>query len=233
MRTQGRALVAALALFALAAAPAAAQNYRASVGWHGGALWIGSLNSGAEAIGGGEEGTPAVDIEPGVSWVAGVQYDRWYGSGILGLRLNGGFGQHQMEWSNGERDINVWLADASVVLRPMRPSRAGASVLPWVSLGVGGVRYGFGEGGATDFAEANATYTGSNQFQLAAVGGVGFDVATPWTFDYSPIFVRLQGSDHMAFESGLVETSTGDEFDSVHNVRVSLGLYTGVGTLFR
>lgn len=220
-------------LAALLAAPAAAaaQDYSGSAGWDAGILSVGRLNAGAgQVAGAGGTQLPADAIEPGLTWVFGAHYDQWYGRGMVGFRLGGAFTQHRLEWERGERSFNIYMADATLLLRPIPPTPGGAFSIT-LGAGIGGVRYALGEGPPTVHPDADAVYLGDERFQLAGVGSVAVDVGSPWFWDHSPVFVRIKASDHMALSSPF-ERTDGADFDAVHNLRLSVGIHAGVGSLF-
>ena len=103
----------ALAAALVAAAPVAAQDYRFGAGWNAGGAWFSPLNAGAVAAGGGA----ASDLTFDPGWIVGLQFEQWFGSGRLGLRLNGALTERPFTAPAEKRDISLWLADADVLLR--------------------------------------------------------------------------------------------------------------------
>jgi hypothetical protein len=218
-----------IAVAALTVAPwsgLSAQDYTASVGWNAGVIRTTSLNSGASVDTSG-------DLEPDMAWTVGLHYDRWLWSGIFGIRLNGSFAEQKIDWNQGTRNIYLYMADIDLMLRivPPRPNR---SVSPYISAGVGGIRWALGDGPPTTYTTADATYPGEEKFQLMGMVGAGFDIVTPWSWSDNPIVIRLDGRDHLALESPFEPADpSNDSFDPVHNFRVTLGLHTGIGLLSR
>lgn len=203
--------IAAALLGALLAAPAArAQDYAGTVGYGGGGIWFGDFN---------EQG-PSLALQSG--WLAVAHAEHYVGGGRLGARLGAAFTQRPFDAAGLARDINTWMFDGSVLLRPLPVDRR-RSVVPFVSLGAGVVSYGFGEGRPVVFEESGAVYPGNTDRQFAVVGGLGVDVVPRLSLFGTPLGVRLEAADHVALESPF-ETPGGDSLGPVHNVRVTLGL---------
>jgi len=223
-----RYLITALSLLGLVAAaatPVMAQSYKSSVGWNAGVLYSTSLNDGAT----GGEGL--VDLKPELTWMAGAHYDRWMGGGQLGYRLQLGFAKQEIEWIQGRRGIYVYRGDFGVMLRPAAPTPE-RTLLPFVTGGVGFVRWAMGNGAPTTFNSAGASYSGDERFQLTAIAGVGFDFITPWHWGEGPVIVRLEGRNHFQFSSPFDPVNPEDpDFGLINNISVVLGLHTGLGLL--
>jgi len=221
-----RHLMAALTLtgFALtSASPALAQGYAASAGWGGGVFLNTSLNDGAS--GNGE----VLDLKPDPTWMVSVHYDQWFGAGNVGIRLRGDFTKPTIPWVQGDRDIRVYMADASLLLRPVTPA-SGGSVLPFIAGGVGFINWGLGDGAPTTFDPAGVTYGGKESFDFVATAGVGIDFLTPWSWGEGPVLVRLEARDHIQFSSPFESTNPDDgDLGMIHNAGVVLGLHTGIG----
>lgn len=206
--------------------PARAQDYRSSVGWNVGAIMTTSLNNGAT----GAEGS--VDLKPDLTWALGAHWDRWIGgSGQVGFRVQGGLARHSLAWTQGDRTIQVFTADVGLLLRPVAPG-PGRTVLPFIGAGGGLINWGLGDGPVTTFTPAGATYPGDEKPQLMAVVGLGIDLITPWQWGEGPLVVRLEGRNHLQFDSPF-EPSNSDQgaFGMIHNAVVSVGLHTGMGAL--
>lgn len=206
-----RAAAAGAALAALlAAGPAAAQDYTGSVGYGGGGIWFGDFN---------ESGAPLA-LESG--WLAAAHAEHYVGSGRLGARLGAAFTQRPFTVAGDARDINTWLFDASLLLRPLPVSRR-RGVVPFLSLGAGVVSYGFGDGRPVVFEGSDAVYPGDTDRRLTAVGGLGIDFVPGRSLWGTPLGLRLEAADHVALESPF-RTAAGGTLGPVHNVRVTLGL---------
>lgn len=203
-----------------ASSPAAAQDYNWAAGYHAGAIWFSPMNSGS---GSGSDLT----LAPG--WIVGLQFERWWGSGRAGMRVNGAFTERPLDLPGGDRDIGVWLADAELLLRLMPASRERSFHL-FVSAGGGLVQYRLGRGEVLTFDDAGASYPGNDRPQLAATGGLGADIITGWRWDGQPIGIRLEVVDHMTLESPF-DRVAGGSFSSIHNVRFVIGAFSGFGAL--
>lgn len=213
------------ALLAFSGSPVMAQDYQWSAGWSAGVLKTTSLNSGAS---GGE----SVDLEPGATWSVGFHIDRWMGSGRLGLRFRTSVSDQNVDWSQGVRSISIYGGDVGLMLRPVAPS-PDRSVSFFVSAGVGLMRWGLGDGPTTSFTSAGASYLGDEGFQVTGVGGLGVDIKTPWSWDEGPLMIRLEGRDEVHRSPLDPLDAGGSDFGVVHNIRISVGLHTGVGFLPR
>jgi hypothetical protein len=214
-----------VALVAVSISPAWAQDYQSSVGWNAGAIMTTSLNDGAADAG------AAVDLKPDLTWALGVHWDRWLGNGQVGLRVQGGMARHVLPWSQGDRTIQVFMADVDLLLRAVSPSPY-RTVLPFIGGGVGLIHWGLGDGPVTTFNPAGASYLGDERPQLMAVAGVGIDLITPWQWGEGPLVIRLEGRNHLQFASPFDPANPEQEdFGMIHNAVVSLGLHTGMGAL--
>jgi hypothetical protein len=223
-----RLLLSALALVGVLAAtvaPGTAQDYRSSVGWNAGVMLTTSLNEGV--AGGGN----VVDLKPDLTWSAGGHYDKWFGRGQVGGRVALGVARNILPWTQGDRSVYSYRADAGLMLRPTAPDPA-RTVIPFLSLGAGVMRWRLGNGPVTTFSSAGAKYPGDEGFQLAASGGLGIDFVTPWQWGEGPLIVRFEGRDFVQLSSPFkpIDPDASD-FGIIHNVFVSLGLHTGIGHL--
>ena len=223
-----RYLIAAsvLAVFvSVSTSPAWAQDYRSSIGWNAGAIMTTSLNDGAAATG------ALVALEPDLTWTVGAHWDRWLGNGQVGVRVQGGLARPVLPWTQGDRTIQVTMADVGLLLRPVSPSPERA-VLPFIGGGVGLINWGLGDGPVTTFSPAGASYLGDEKPQLIAVAGLGIDLVTPFHWGEGPLVIRLEGRNHLQFVSPFDPADPQQaDFGMVHNAVVSVGLHTGIGTL--
>lgn len=222
-----RNLIAGLALMSLTLLPpsrAQAQAYKSSVGWTAGVLSTTSMNDGAGGAG------DVVSIEPNLAWTAGAHYDYWFG-GNVGIRGQGAFSRQEVPWTQGDRVIYAYSADASLLLRPLAPE-PGRPVLPYLFGGVGGSLWKLGRGDPTTFGAAAATYGGKETVKLLLPVGIGIDFITPWNWGEGPLVIRIEGRDHIQLKSPFdpVDPDQGD-FGMIHNFGVVLGFHTGVGLL--
>lgn len=218
---------AATLVLLCAATPALAQDHRHAAGFNAGGIYFTPFNPSPTGL----EGGSAADLALDPSWTVGLQAERWWGSGRVGGRINGALGQSPFSAPDRPtRDIGYWLADAALLLRFL-PAEPGRSVAPFISAGAGVVKYRLGSGEPVQFPGAGAVFHGDDRVLFAVTGGLGFDIRTPLSWDGEPIFVRLEGTDHVALESPFREPDTGDRYGVVHNARVTLGLFTGFGLL--
>jgi hypothetical protein len=206
----------------LAASPAAAQDYRYAASWNVGGAWFSPLNAGGA---GAASAVTDIQLDPG--WIAGVQFEEWFGSGRAGFRVNGALSQRPLKLPGESRDIGLWLADADLMLRllPATPERY---VNAFISGGAGVVKYGLGSGRFLAYEDADAVYGGGKSARLAVAGGFGIDVVTSLRWDDDPVGFRIEIVDHMVVKSPFTSISGGD-FDPVHNVRLVIGVFTGWG----
>lgn len=215
-------LALALGLFLAGAGTVDAQVHRYGAGWSAGGAYLTDLNSGARAQG----GLAAREISPGVGFVFGLHVDRWYGDdGRIGVRYQGAYQQPRMDWVRGERKIDALSADVSALYRILEPGDPG-QVLPYVTLGLGGIWYDLGTGQDTFFPEADAFHDGSSRILPAAILGVGADVPFPWGWDGAPVRVRVEVADHLSFGSPIRQASDGSRYGAVHNLRFTIGAYS-------
>ncbi len=221
MRTMTLALRAGmLGLVVLSAAPASAQTYGSTVSYNGGAIFLGKWNG---------SGSGTFALQPTAGWVVGVQAEKWLGSGQLGLRFNGAFTKRPLSLPEGrDRTLSIGLADAGLVLH-LLPVSAKPTVAPYLSVGGGFAYYGLGAGEPVLFPTANAKYEGGNHLEPAAAGAFGIDIPTGLQWDDDDVGIRLEVGDHVTRSP--LKPLTGSDFGPVHNVRVLLGIFAGVGSL--
>lgn len=204
--------------------PVSAQTHKSAVGWMAGVISTSSLNNGASGSG------DLVDLKPDLTWTLGAHYDRWLGNGHVGFRVEGAFARQTLPWTQGDRSIYLYMGDVDVLLRPMAPTPQ-KKVLPYVTGGAGAVWWALGKGPGTSYSPAGASYA-NNRVELAAFGGVGVDIVTPWNWGEGPMIVRLEARDLLQFASNFtpIDAEAG-EFGVVHNMSLVLGLHTGLGLL--
>jgi hypothetical protein len=203
-----------------ASSPVAAQDYEWAAGYNVGGVWFSALNDGG---GGGTE----LGLDAG--WIVGLQFERWLGSGRLGMRVNGAITERPLTLPGQNRDIGVWVADADFMLRLM-PADPERTFNMFVSAGGGMVRYKLGRGDFINIGDANASYPGDDDPEWAIAAGLGMDFLTSWRWDEQPIGIRFEVVDHYALESPFTPISGGD-FSPIHNVRFVIGLFSGFGVL--
>lgn len=205
----------------------AAQDHRFGAGYNAGGIYFTPFNPSAGQV----DGQASADIDLDLGWVIGLQFEQWFGSGRIGARLNGALTERPLNAPGSQgRGIGVWMLDATALLRLM-PADAGRAVAPFISLGGGAVGYNLGDGNVLSFIPAGAVYDGDDSPRLAATAGLGFDIRTGLHWDDEPIYIRLEGTDHMTLDSPFRKLDDSDRFGPVHNARVTLGVYTGFGVL--
>jgi hypothetical protein len=203
-----------------------AQDHRFGAGYHAGAVWFSPLNPDAQQVGG--ETVSDIELAPG--WVAGLQFENWFGSGRAGGRIGAAFTTRNLSIpGEADRDVDVWMLDAAFMLRLLGPHRLNV-VAPYIVGGAGLVGYGLRSDVETHIP-AGAVYDGDNDARFAPMGGIGFDILTGWRWDDEPIGIRIEATDHVMLESPFRDIETGDRLGMIHNIRVTLGLFTGFGVL--
>jgi hypothetical protein len=225
MRTRGLLLTAAFAAaIALLSAPqhAVAQVRHWGIGWTAGASYVTDLNSHPLP---GYEADPR-PILPGLGYTLGLHMERWLdGGGRFGVRAQGSFQQPRADlaWRGEHRAINAFSGDLSLLLRLLSPMRSGA-VLPYLMMGGGAAWYDLGPADA--FAGADASYDGHLRPMPLAIFGLGVDTPQVGMWDNDPIRIRFELADHMVVRSPLRRTSDWQRHGSVHQVRLTVGVYT-------
>ncbi len=219
------ALVALTGLLVVSVADSAeAQIPKYGAGFTAGASHIGELNSGAQGFGGGVP----VQLKPGTGYVLGLHFDSWYGqTRRIGVRYAGGYQQPQVDWTTGERKIDVATADISLMLRPIVPENE-APVIPYLAAGLGGIWYDMGRGRQVNFDSADAYYDGTSRVLPAALVGIGFDILLPPSLEWYalPIRIRLEAADYISFNSPFKQISDASRYGAVHNFRFTVGAYS-------
>jgi len=210
-------------LLAAGISPARAQDYQSSVGWNGGVIMTTSLNDGAASA--------EVELKPDLTWVLGAHWDRWVANGQVGFRVQGGMARPVLPWTQGDRKIQLLMADLGLLLRPVAPSPY-STVLPFIGAGVGLINWGLGDGPVTTFGPAGATYPGKEKPKLMAVAGLGIDLVTPFQWGEGPLVLRVEGRNHFQLTSPFDPSNPEQgDFGMIHNAVVSVGLHTGIGNL--
>ena len=213
------------AFLAVSTMSVGAQAYESSAGWNAGVMFTTGLNDGAAT------GQGSVELKPDPTWLASVHYDRWLAGGNLGVRARGGFSMSTLPWTQGDREIRIYMADIGLLLRPIVPQN-GQSLLPFIGGGVGFINWGLGDGPITTYEQAGATYPGEAGFDLVATASLGFDIVTPWHWGEGSMVLRIEGRDHIQFSSPFEPIdSDSSEFGLIHNAAVVIGFHTGIGVL--
>jgi hypothetical protein len=225
MRIRGLLPTAAVAAaIALLSAPhhAAGQARRYGIGWTAGAAYVTDLNAHPLP---GYEANPR-PISPGLGYMLGLHLEKWLDEGDrLGVRAQGSYQQPRADLARpGEhRAINAFSADLSLLFRILSPMRTGA-VLPYLMMGGGGSWYDVGPADA--FAGADASYDGRLLPMPLAILGLGADTPVVGMWDNDPIRIRFELADHVVVRSPLRRTSDWQRHGSVHQLRLTVGVYT-------
>ncbi len=208
----------ALALSLIVSENAAAQAYRYGAGWTAGGTYLTELNP----------SSAAVALEPDPGFLAGLHFERGYGSSTrFVVRYQGAYQSTRFDWAGGKRQIDAFSADISLLARPLDP-RSGGPVMPYLMAGGGGIWYDLGRGPSTTYQPANAFHNGESRILPLAAFGVGLDVPIGLTWDSSPVRVRAEAADHMTFGSPLHRVSDRARYGPVHHLRFTLGAYAAV-----
>lgn len=217
--------LAAVALLIAAAAPASAQDYPAAVGWGGGMAKFSDLST-----------TGPQDLQFESGWIVNAHVERWPGSQRIGLKLAGAMTERPLNVGTAFTvgNIRTWMTDLTVLLR-LLPASAGNSVAPYIGGGIGLVSYQLGTGPRVAFTQASAEYSGHDENQFAAVATAGVDIlpGIHWGFQgVQSIGFRLEGVDRIALNSPFEEANGGGAFGPVHNLQISLSIFSGIDWLF-
>jgi hypothetical protein len=210
-----RQIATAASLLLLLAAPAAAQRFNTAAGYGGGFMHFGAFNPDADE---------ASELALKNGWVVNLFGEGLSNGGHAGLKVNAAFTRRPLDFAGDKRNISTWMADASVVLRPMalRPDRA---VSPWVSAGGGFINYGLGRKGRIVVVPgANVLYPGDDESQWTVVGGAGLDFVLGRTRLWgTPLGLRLEVADHIVPRSPF-RSLDDKELGPIHNVRFGASL---------
>lgn len=179
-RSLVRRSAVALALVALIAAPAGAQNHRFAFGAGGGWSQPADLTPGFPS---------STTLEPG--WVAGLQLEAWPGAGQVGLRLGGTYMTRAVEEAP-TLEYGVVSADLSFLVRLLPAGRA-RWVTPYVSFGGGAAAY-MGSGSTPPLG--GGAYGDDPVIRAMAVAGGGLDL-----LPYERFGLRLEAVDRIILPS--------------------------------
>src|SRR5690606_2069886 len=149
-------------------------------------------------------------------------------------------------------DVNVWFADGDLMFRILRPER-NRTFAPYLTLGAGAVIYNPAGSAPIIIPPANAIIgdaslvdidddddfdifevgSGNSETECALVFGIGTDILpSGFRLGSLPLGLRLELVDHYTFDSPAKPIFGNDDFDGVHNVRLTAGLHALFGRLF-
>jgi hypothetical protein len=224
LRTPGRlAAVLAAACTAFIPSSAAAQNYDTSVGWGGGYVQY------APFIESGEDSP--VDIGFGGTWIAGLQAEGWELGGWLGVRLGGFYSHGTVTLPNRDIAADAWNLETTALVRIVPPAEH-RSMTAYLIGGGGVTWFGLGDGDDEVLIEgSNVVYDPGETRQLAVLAGGGIEVLTGIRVTDGQIGVRLEGVDQMVLDHPFRPLG-GSDPGMMHNIRATITLFAGVGTLF-
>lgn len=224
-RVRGAQPVIVSAVLALGVAGASSSLAgQVAAGWTAGAGSFSELSP---------DGGAPVALSPTTVPVLGLHFDRWFGaSERVAFRVAGAWQAPEFEWVQGDRIIDVVSGDVSILIRAVTPqSEDGLSVLPYLVAGVGGIWYDLGDGDPAGFAAAGSFHDGRRHISPVVVYGAGFDLGLPFRWLGNPMRLRIEGADHFALESPLLNLTTSEREGAVHNYRITLGLHSLLGRL--
>lgn len=198
--SSGRIIGASIALIALLAVPAGAQNHRNAFSFGGGWSQPGDITPGFPS---------SHTLEAG--WVAGGQLEGWTASGRAGIR----FGASYVERALVEVPTNRYQSlttELSLLVRLLRADR-GRWVAPYIVLGAGSVGYLAGEGAPP----MGGIYGDDGVIRAVAVVGGGLDLMPYRYFGF-----RVEAVDQIVVPGigERLEGTTG--FPTVHGPQVMM-----------
>jgi hypothetical protein len=217
----------------LAATPIDAQTRNWGVGVHAAYVEAGTLAESGD-----------VELQPDNSASIGGNVEAWLADGWLGLRgdvwyttapwiidvdgqVDGGEDTDEGQVSLEDLgDLAIWMADADVMVRILRPW-PGRAVAPFVSVGGGFMRWDQDDADLEDeyellIAETDAKIVGDSQTEPAVTGSIGTDL-----FWDDRVALRLEAKDYWNPNSPYLRLSRGDEdrhHEGAHNIVYSAGL---------
>jgi hypothetical protein len=225
MMKSGRVGLRALVLLAgLALVPGAAQaqDYDTSVAWGGGLVrYTPFVESGTA--------TPN-DIGMGSTWVALLQAETWHFNRWVGVRGGGFYSNAPVTYPTADKKTSVFGVELTALLRvaPPAPDRFLTAYL----IGGGGVVwFAMGDGPTVPLAGTTVIYDDSESRQFMAVGGAGIEFMPGIRAFDGTIGVRVEGVNQMVLGRPLRPEGTGTP-DPMHNLRISLTLFSGMPRLF-
>jgi hypothetical protein len=202
MRVWCRILVSAGVLLLGASAPLAGQRYGGAFGAYGGGSWFSDLLPDDDAV----------EARLATSWLAGVQIERWLGSGRVGLRFGAEYTERELEDRVGS-DFNLYSGELSLLFRLLAPD-VRRSFAPYFALGGGAVVFNAGAGPDPAIAYHEDPVT-----RPMATIGLGADL-----FARSPVGFEIEVADRVLIESPFGDPATSSRIRPVHQATVRLVL---------
>jgi cell division septation protein DedD len=202
MRVWCRILVSAGVLLLGASAPLAGQRYGGGFGVYGGGSWFSDLLPDDDAA----------EARLATSWLAGIQMERWFGSGRVGLRFGAEYTERELENRVGS-DFNLYSGELSLLFR-LLPTDVRRSFAPYFALGGGAAVFNAGAG-----PEPSVGYHEDPVTRPVAIIGLGADL-----FARSPVGFEIEVADRILIESPFGDPSTSSRVRPVHQATVRLVL---------
>ncbi|HEX7052192.1 MAG TPA: hypothetical protein VF188_18430 [Longimicrobiales bacterium] len=151
-------------------------------------------------------------------------------------------------------DVNTWFADGDLMFRIMRPRRDRVWA-PFLSAGAGVAIYNPAGDGTIVLPESNAVWGdatinvvdvngtpdviittdngGNSETKFQTAFGIGTDILPGWSLGNIGIGLRFELVDHIVWDSPVEPLFGDDDFDPIHNVRLTAGVNGLFGRLFR
>ena len=202
MRVWCRILVSAGVLLLGASAPLAGQRYGGAFGVYGGGSWISDLLPDDDAV----------EARLAPSWLAGVQIERWLGSGRVGLRLGAEYTERELENRVGS-DFNLYSGELSLLFR-LLPTDVRRSFAPYFAVGGGAAVFNAGAG-----PDPTVGYHEDPVTRPMATIGLGADL-----FARSPVGFEIEVADRILIESPFGDPATSSRVRPVHQATARLVL---------
>ncbi|HEX7050043.1 MAG TPA: SPOR domain-containing protein [Longimicrobiales bacterium] len=203
-----RTLASAGLLLLLVSAPLSAQTHVGALGVYGGASRFSDLAP-----------NDPIETRLATGWLAGLEIERWLGSGRVGLRIGGDYAEREMETGDGS-DFNLYSGNAALLFRLLPPD-PGRTIAPYVAIGGGAlhVNSGLGPSLAANFYQDPVT-------RPTALIGLGADL-----FPRNSAGLRLEAADRVIIESPFGDPATGRSIRPVHHGVVRLAVQLRFGQL--
>jgi len=212
---------AALGILCLAA-PLTAQDYDTSAGWGGGYI------SYAPFV---EQGTlSSQEIGLGGTWVAVAQFETWHLQRWVGLRLGGFYSYGTVTYPTATKDASIYGVELAGLLRVVPPA-PGRTATAYLIGGGGSMWFGLGDGPTVAIADADVVYHDKDRRQWTLLGGGGLEFMTGLTAFDGQLGIRIEGVDQIAL-SRPFKPMDGADPGMMHNIRVSVALFSGAPRLF-